>query len=214
MTDRRNERNRAGGGRLEQVSGSLLVRRFSVRQPEMYRVIEAVTTRQLTTIDKASLCELAQTVMDIEYENLDGDLVQAGCGAGGAAIVIAHAKRRNRTLTVHDPFGGGPAAEAQVRRELAAHGADERLTVHLLPGPYEQTLTADTPLALVHADCGRYDPMRIILERLAPRLVSGGQLIIDDYRNKEECRRAVDEYFAGRSGFQLVRKSRLHVIRQ
>lgn len=190
------------------------MRRFSVRQPEMYRVIEAVTAGQLTTIDKAALCELAQTVMDLEYENLDGDLVQAGCGAGGAAIVIAHAKRRNRTLMVYDPFGGGPSTEARTRSQMAAHGADDRRSVQLVPGPYEHTLTSDTPLALVHADCGKYEPMRILLERLAPRLVSGGQLIIDDYRNKEECRRAVDEYCGRQSGFQLVRKSRLHVIRQ
>lgn len=213
MADRRNERNRAGGGRLEQVSGSLLVRRFSARQPEMYRVIETVTSRQLTPIDKAALCELAQTVMDIEYENLDGDLVQAGCGPGGAAIVIAHAKRRNRPLLVHDPFGGGAGAEARARRELAAHGADERLNVRVVPGPYEGTVADSGELALAHLDCGKYDPVRILLERLAPRLVSGGQIILDDYRNRDECRRAVDEYFGGRGGFQLIRKSRLHAVK-
>lgn len=213
MSDRRNERNRAGGGRLEQVSGSLLVRRFSVRQPEMYRVIETVTTRRLTSIDKAALCELAQAVMDLEYENLDGDLVQAGCGPGGAAVVIAQAKRRNRVLAIHDPFNGGPADEERVRGALAAHGADERLQVRLVPGPYERTVGTEGAVALAHLDCGRYEPMRVLLERLVPRLVSGGQLIVDDYRNKEECHRAVDEYFGARSGFQLVRKSRLHVIK-
>lgn len=63
------ERNRAGGGRLENVSGALLVRRFSVRQPEIFRVVEAVSAQRLTSIDKAALCELAQTAMDAEYEN-------------------------------------------------------------------------------------------------------------------------------------------------
>jgi asparagine synthase (glutamine-hydrolysing) len=55
--------------------------------------------------------------------------------------------------------------------------------------------------------------MRLILERLAPRIVPGGHLIIDDYRTKEDCRKAVDDYFRGRGGFKLVRKSRLHMIR-
>ena len=206
------ERNRAAGGRLENVSGPLLVRRFRVRQPEMYRVIELVSSRKLTSIDKVALCELAQTAMDVEFDGLDGDFLQVGCGTGGAAIVVAHAKRRNRMLMVHDSFVGKPDVELRVRRELAAHGADERLNVRLIPGPYEETLATDGPLALAHVDCGKYEPMRILLKRLAPRLVSGGHLIIDDYRTQEECRQAVEDYFRGNNGFQFVRKSRLHVI--
>lgn len=199
--------------RLSKVSGDLLVRRFSVRQPEMFRVVEMVTARKLTTIDKAALCELAQTVMDIEFDGLEGDFLQAGCGLGGAAIVIAHAKRRNRPLAVHDPFGAGADAESQARRELATHSADERLSVKLFPGPYEKTVESKGALALAHVDCGKYDPMRVLLEALVPRLVRGGNLIIDDYKNKEECRKAVDDYFRGKEGFQFVRKSRLHVIK-
>ncbi len=211
--DRTHERNRASGGRLENVSGSLLVRRFSVRQPEMYRVVEAVLASRLTSIDKAALCELAQTAMDIEFDGLNGDFLQVGCGLGGAAIVIAHAKRRNRTLMVYDPFAGNPDAEMQTRRALTTHNADERLNVQLVPGSYEETLTSNEPLALAHIDCGEYAPTYLLLERLAPRLVPGGHLIIGDYRTKEECRKAVDDYFRGRRGFKLVRQSRLHVIR-
>ena len=213
MADRAYKHNRATGGRLEGVSGNLLVRRFSVRQPEMFRVIEAVSVDHLTSIDKATLCELAQTAMDIEFDGLDGDFLQAGCGPGGAAIVIAHAKRRNRAFIVHDPFSGGPDTEIRARRELSAHNADERLNVRLVPGPYEETLVSDGSLALAHVDCGKYDLMRILLVRLTPRLVPGGRLIIDDYRTREECRQAVDDYFRSKAGFQLVRKSRLHVIK-
>ncbi len=201
------------GGRLTGVFGDLLVRRFLVRQPEMYRVVEAVSSQRLTSMDKAALCELAQTAMDIEFDGLDGDFLQAGCGgAVGAAIVIAHAKRRSRNFLVHDPFDG-PDAEIRVRRELAAHGTDERLNVQLVPGSYEETLTKNGSLALVHVNCGEYAPMRILLERLAPRLVPGAHLIVDDYKTKKECRQAVDDYFHGKGGFRLVRQSRLHVIR-
>ena len=199
--------------RLSKVSGSLLVRRFSVRQPEMFRVVEMVSAKQLTSIDKAALCELAQTVMDLEFDGIEGDFIQAGCGPGGAAIVIAHAKRRNRTFFVHDPFGAGPWAADQTQRELAAHNADERLSAKLVPGSYEATVATEGKLAFGHLDCAKYDSVRVLLERLVPRLVSKGQLIIDDYKNKEECRKAVDDYFRGKGSFQLVRKSRLHVIR-
>ncbi len=207
------EFHKAGGGRLEGVFGPLLVRRFTVRQPEMYRVVKAVTEQKLTPIDEAALCELAQTAMDLEYDGLDGDFLQAGCGLGGAAVVIAHAKRRARTFTVYDPFAAGPETEMRARQALAAHGADERLNVRLVPGSYAATVPPDGTLALVHVDCGKNDAMRVLLERLAPRLVSGGHLIIDDYKTRKECREAVDEYFRGKSGFQLLRKSRLHVVR-
>ena len=172
------------GGRLTGVSGSLLVRRFSVRQPEMFRVIEAVTAQRLTSIDKAALCELAQTVMDLEFDGIEGDFLEVSRGSGGASTVIEKAKHRTRSFSVYDLSRG----------EL-------------------ESISGEWPLALAHLDCGEYEPMRVLLERLVPRLVPGGHLIIDDYRTQEECRRAVDEYFRGRGGFQLVRKSRLHVIK-
>lgn len=177
----------------------------------MYRVVETVAARRSASMDKAALCELAQTAMDIEFDGLDGDFIQAGCGAGGAAIVIAHAKRRSRAFLVHDPFG--PDAEMQVRRELTAHGADDRLNVKLIPGAYQETVALDGAIALAYLDRGEYNPIRVLLERLAPRLVPGGHLIIDDYKTRQECRKAVEDYFRGKGGFHLVRKSRLHVIR-
>ncbi len=147
----------------------------------MFRVVEKVAAQKLTSIPKDALCELAQTVMDIELEGLEGDLIQAG-GGPGASVVMESAKRRGRVLTV-------------------------------LGTPYEETAQSGDPLALAHLDCGEYGPMRLLLERLTPRLVSGGRLVIDDYKTREECRQAVDGYFRGKKGFQLVRKSRLHVIR-
>lgn len=179
----------------------------------MFRVVEAVSAQRLTSIDKAALCELAQTAMDIEFDGLDGDFLQAGCGLGGAAIVTAHAKRRSRDFAVHDPFGSGPDSEMRARRELTTFGADERLNVRLIPGSYEETLAPNGALALVHLDCGEYGSMRILLERLASRLIPGGHMIVDDYRTREECRRAVDDHFRGKVGFRLVSKSRLHVIK-
>ena len=169
------------GGRLTKVSGALLVRRFSVRQPDMYRVVEKVLSARLTPLDKASLCELAQTVMDIESDGIDGDFIEINSGSGSAAIVIAEAKRRNRPLVQNPVFGG----------ELNVEG----------------------PVAFAHIGGGGDISIHNLLERLVPRLVSGGHLILDDYKVREECRNAVDEYFRGKKGFQLIRKSRLHVIK-
>ena len=147
----------------------------------MFRVVERVSAQKLTSIPKDALCELAQTVMDMELEGLEGEFVQAG-GGPGAALVMESAKRRGRVLTVFE-------------------------------APYEETVRSGEELALAHLDCAEYDSMRFLLECLTPRLVSGGQLIIDDYKSNEECKRAVDEHFRGKKGFQLVRKSRLHAIK-
>lgn len=170
----------------------------------MFRIVETITAQKLTSLDKAALCELAQTAMDIEFDGIDGDFVEAGCGLGGAAIVLAHAKRRSRPFTVYEASDAG--------QQLSAHGADERLNVYFIPGPYEKTVAAGENLALIHLDCGEYESVRVLLERLVARLVPGGQIIIDDYK-KEECKKAVDEYFRGKSGFQFVRKSRMHIIK-
>jgi hypothetical protein len=178
MPKREHQRNRAAGGRLENVFGSLLVRRFSVRQPDMYRVVEEAA--RSGGADKAFLCELAQTAMDLEYEDLEGDFIQTG-GDAGVFAVLEHAKRRSRPFVVYDP-------------------------------PYGKTVPMSGGCALAYLDCGEYEPMRLLLERLVPRLVTGGRLIIVRYRTLE-CRRAVDEYFHGKRGFQLVQKSRLHIIR-
>ena len=169
-------------GRLAKVSGALLVRRFSVRQPGMFRVIEAVSAERLTSLDKASLCELAQTVMDLESDGLDGDLIEISRGASGGAAVITEAKRRSR------PF---------IQVDLDSCGE----------------LTGEGPVAFVHVSGAGYDALHALLERLTGRLVPSGHMIIDDYKSKEECRRAVDDYFRGKKGFSLVRQNRLHVIK-
>jgi hypothetical protein len=177
---RQNKADKSADGRLTGVFGDLLIRRFKVRQPETYRVIESVVTQRKTTVDKAALCELAQTAMDLDFDGVEGDFLHAGRAADGTVLVLENAKRRSRPLLVHEP-------------------------------PFEN-ISHEGELALAHLDSGDHAAMNTLLERLVPRLVSGGHLIIDDYK-KEECRRAVDGYFQGKSGFRFERRSRLHVIR-
>ena len=51
------------------------------------------------------------------------------------------------------------------------------------------------------------------LERIAPRLVPGGRIVLDDYYKWSGCRTAVDEYFKDRDGFRFERRAKLHVVR-
>jgi hypothetical protein len=53
----------------------------------------------------------------------------------------------------------------------------------------------------MHVDCDLYQPTRVAMETLWPRVVRGGVVIFDDYgiRPWEGESAAVDEYFAEQS---------------
>jgi hypothetical protein len=104
----------------------------------------------------------------------------------------------------------------QVARNLAGLGyPPDRLRVHLVPGLYEEALVVDYPVALAHLDCDWYDSVRVCLERLAPHIVPGGIVVIDDYFRWSGCRTAVDEFLASPVGgaFQRQWRARLHLVR-
>ena len=87
--------------------------------------------------------------------------------------------------------------------------------IELVKGYYEATLQIDSPVALAHIDCDWHDSVLVCLQQIEPHLVSGGILVIDDYDAWSGCKRAVDEYFAGREDeFEFVQKSRLHIVRK
>jgi hypothetical protein len=102
----------------------------------------------------------------------------------------------------------------EVTESFARHGVPvtER-SVELIKGLFEDTIEGDEPVALAHLDGDWYESTMTCLTRIAPRLVSGGRIVLDDYYAWSGCRTAVDEYFKDRDGFRLQHGSRLHVIR-
>jgi asparagine synthase (glutamine-hydrolysing) len=80
-------------------------------------------------------------------------------------------------------------------------------------GLFEDTIRLDGPVALAHLDGDWYESTMTCLTRIAPLLVSGGRIVLDDYYTWSGCRRAVDEYFADREGFRFEHRTRLHVVR-
>ena len=53
-------------------------------------------------------------------------------------------------------------------------------------------------IALLNIDVDIYEPTCVILEHLYPRVVSGGVVLLDDYKVFPGETKAVDDYFAGR----------------
>jgi hypothetical protein len=70
-------------------------------------------------------------------------------------------------------------------------------------------------VALAHLDGDWYASTMTCLRQIAPRLVPGAAIVVDDYDAWSGCRRAVDEYFQKHSdGFRLERRTRLHIVRR
>jgi asparagine synthase (glutamine-hydrolysing) len=214
-------------------------------------IVRAVQKDALTYLETVALNELFHAVRRCDELGLDGILVEAGCAAGGSAIVMAAAKKPGRKFQVYDVFGQIPAPsnkdgdDVQKRYEIirrgeakgigdrAYYGYEEDLyakvgenfarhgyplaanNVALVKGLFQDTMVITEPVALAHLDGDWYDSVMTCLQRLAPRLVPGGRLVIDDYYAWSGCKKAVDEYFSGKSAeFDFVRKSRLHIVRK
>lgn len=61
--------------------------------------------------------------------------------------------------------------------------------------PLAQRLAAEG-IALLRVDCDWYDPVRLVLEQLAPLVAPGGTVILDDYYAWDGCSRATHDYLA------------------
>ncbi len=102
----------------------------------------------------------------------------------------------------------------EVEASFARHGVPVgEHDVELVRGLFEDTIRLDEPVALAHLDGDWYESTMTCLTRIAPLLVSGGRIVLDDYYTWSGCRRAVDEYFADREGFRFEHRTRLHVVR-
>jgi predicted O-methyltransferase YrrM len=113
-------------------------------------------------------------------------------------------------------YGYEADLEAKVADNFRRHGVPlHENDVHLVKGLFQDTLHIDDHVALAHIDADWYESVMTCLTRIAPRLISGGVLVIDDYDDWSGCRTAVDEYFADRrTEFEFIRRSRLHIVRR
>ena len=102
----------------------------------------------------------------------------------------------------------------EVTDAFARHGlraADNN--IELVQGLFEDTVRLEEPVAFAHLDGDWYESTMTCLTRIAPLLVPGGRIVLDDYYMWSGCRRAVDEYFSGRDGFRMEHRTKLHVVR-
>lgn len=114
-------------------------------------------------------------------------------------------------------YGYEPDLYERVNRSFSEFGLETQPNnIQLIKGLYQHTLHLNSACAFAHIDSDWYDSVMVCLQEIAPRLVPGGRIVVDDYEAWSGCRKAVDEYFDGTNGkqFRFVRKSRLHIVKR
>lgn len=92
-------------------------------------------------------------------------------------------------------YGYEDNLEEKVKNNFTDFGLDLRTrNIHLIKGLLQDTMQLDSEVAFAHIDVDWYDPVKTSLERIFPRLVIGGSIILDDYHDWGGCRKAVDEF--------------------
>lgn len=95
----------------------------------------------------------------------------------------------------------------RVRNAFERHGvAVDGERIRLVRGLFETTVPqslGDT-IAFAHVDCDWYDPVRLCLEALAPRLAPGAMVVLDDYNDYAGCRAATHDALDAHEALRLV----------
>jgi hypothetical protein len=103
----------------------------------------------------------------------------------------------------------------EVTASFARHSVpvDEH-RIELVQGLFQDTIKIDEPVALAHVDADWYESTLTCLNRIAPHLVPGGRIVVDDYWFWSGCRRAVDEYVADHAELRMERRAKIHLVRR
>ena len=162
-------------------------------------------------------------VTDCLRRGIPGDLLEAGVWRGGATILMRAILRAHgdtdRKVWVADSFEGCPKPQVpsertdrhwfnnflsvpfeQVRANFERYGLlDDRVV--FLRGWFSDTLPSAPihKLAVLRIDADMYGSTLDVLNALYGKVSKHGYVIIDDYFTIEACRRAVDEFRAGRN---------------
>lgn len=153
-----------------------------------------------------------------------GDIVEIGCWRGGSSLVItgsASVHKPDANIYICDTFKGialaGPndnyhkdgdfsnTSKEHVHGLLSMNGLSK---FKLVEGIFPIETADQVPtrsIALLHIDVDVYEGYRLILNWAQDKLVPGAIVIFDDYSGAGclGARQAVDEYFAGRTDFEM-----------
>ncbi|HEQ78466.1 MAG TPA: dTDP-6-deoxy-L-hexose 3-O-methyltransferase, partial [Euryarchaeota archaeon] len=104
----------------------------------------------------------------------------------------------------HLDTAGGESISSQQLLDILKHKSIDK-NVELVEGDITKTLPEyveahpELKISLLNLDTDIYEPSKVILDCLYPRLVKGAVLLLDDYGTFPGETKAVDEYFADKN---------------
>ena len=154
---------------------------------------------------------------------LSGDFVECGVFKGASLIRFATFRellesQNSRKIIGFDMFGSFPRVDRDddndfiEKFENTSGGGIEKKqledilktkgfrNIQLIRGDLTETIdeylnmNSALRIALLHIDVDVYKPTKYVLERLFPRVVAGGLVVLDDYGMVNGATEAVDEY--------------------
>jgi hypothetical protein len=174
----------------------------------------------------ARLLALHRAVLNLEANEIPGDIVECGVAHGGSAAMMALTLgNQSRRLWLFDTFEGLPApTEADPDRHIASlytgafcasveevQSSLQKLgiasTATIVPGLFQDTLPqwGTRPIALLHVDGDWYESVKATLNNLYDHVSPGGVIQFDDYGHWAGAGRAVDEFMKFREIEQPLR---------
>jgi O-methyltransferase len=215
-----------------------IAQRFRIRKEETWLRETFRKYRDFTMIPEEIFIDnlrLASTI-----KNISGEIVECGTWRGGMIAGIADVLGAGRHYHLFDSFEGLPpareidgaaalawqrntsgpvyhnncrASEDEARHAMSMSAARNYT---LVKGWFDETLPRANvgPIALLRMDADWYDSTKAILENIAPSVVPGGLIVIDDYYTWDGCTRAVNESATQRNWMirQYSRTGVCHII--
>lgn len=165
-----------------------------------------------------------------KIQNETGDIVECGVGWGRSLVHLLSILKMHgqlRTLWAYDSFEGFPEPspeDASIRNpqkgewksdlhdiermllnEAGFSRAFLRQRLVFVKGFFENTLPSYSgkEIALLHVDVDLYNSYKTVLQELYPRVIKGGVILFDEYKNTWErekfpgAEKAIDEFFNG-----------------
>ena len=160
----------------------------------------------------------AKDIIDAE---ISGDFVEAGCWKGGVSALFGYMcekEGKGRKTQVFDSFEGMSEAIEEIdgkramvpEVQLRNFNLDDfnetcynlmklkEETFEIYPGWVDDTMPTGGnelgEIAILRVDVDWYEPTKIVIETLYPKLITGGYFICDDYGAWKGARKACDDY--------------------
>lgn len=189
--------------------------------PAIWQIGQATSYSILDYSHLQALFELGQRVQDIE-----GAIVEAGCGNGGSAAVLYIGARRKtkpikRDLWVYDSFAGMPPAGdkdsdkakskaqrpggwcmadvAKVEEIMNMEGFKvPKKSLMIGAGEFAESFAAfqTGPIALLHIDATLYRSTKLALDTFYERVLHGGIITVSAFTHWSGVKAAVTEFLS------------------